>query len=60
VISERFGDIFYSNATKAGLLPARVARRGGRPPGCGGGRSHGRGHRGPHRPAGAPDPVRGR
>jgi 3-isopropylmalate/(R)-2-methylmalate dehydratase small subunit len=25
VISERFGDIFYSNATKAGLLPARVA-----------------------------------
>lgn len=25
VISARFGDIFYSNATKAGLLPARVA-----------------------------------
>jgi 3-isopropylmalate/(R)-2-methylmalate dehydratase small subunit len=25
VISERFGDIFYSNATKAGLIPARVA-----------------------------------
>jgi 3-isopropylmalate/(R)-2-methylmalate dehydratase small subunit len=25
VVSERFGDIFYSNATKAGLIPARVA-----------------------------------
>jgi 3-isopropylmalate/(R)-2-methylmalate dehydratase small subunit len=24
IISERFGDIFYTNATKAGLLPARV------------------------------------
>jgi 3-isopropylmalate/(R)-2-methylmalate dehydratase small subunit len=24
VVSARFGDIFYSNATKAGLLPARV------------------------------------
>jgi len=24
VISSRFGDIFYSNATKAGLIPARV------------------------------------
>jgi 3-isopropylmalate/(R)-2-methylmalate dehydratase small subunit len=28
VISERFGDIFYSNATKAGLLPARMAAGG--------------------------------
>ncbi len=25
VISERFGDIFYTNATKAGLIPARMA-----------------------------------